>query len=148
MTAYVLAALLAISPVLRRDVPRAERYAADIVAASQGDRDLALALVVTAEGESTFLASRENCRTTGDAGKSVTIYQLHKDFGAWGNSSREDLCASNTLATKRAADWLVMLRIRTGGWRGAIRAYIGADLGDPRAQRRIKNFRYLKFGVI
>jgi hypothetical protein len=40
-----------------------------------------------------------------------------------------------------------MLRLNTGGWRGAIRAYIGADMGDVRVQRRVQNFRRLKGGV-
>lgn len=145
--AFVLSALLALSPILRRDPVRAERYAADIVAASQGDVDLALALVVTAEGESTFIESRETCKTTGDRGKAITLYQLHKDFGAWGNSTREELCNDNALATRRAAEWLIRLRLSTGGWRGAIRAYIGADMGDSRVQRRVRNFRRLKGGV-
>lgn len=147
MTAFILAALLSLSPILQRDVPRAERYAADIVTAAQGDVDLALALVVTAEGESTFIASRETCRVVGDNGASVTMYQLNRWSGSWNGSTREELCASNTLATRRAAEWLIMLRLHTGGWRGAIRAYIGCAVGDPREVRRVRNFRRLKGGI-
>lgn len=148
MTAYILAAILALAPRLAHDLPRAERYAADIDKAARGDRDLALALVVTAEGESRFKRGIETCRETGDRGTSVSLYQLNRWSGAWGDSTREDLCTSNTLATERAAEWLIRLRLSTGGWRGAIRAYIGCDMSDPRAQRRIKNYRFLKFGVI
>lgn len=145
--AFIVSALLTLSPILRKDVPRAERYAADIYTAAQGDIDLALALVVTAEGESRFRSGVETCREVGDRGKAVSMYQLHRDSGSWGGSSRTELCNDNALATKRAAEWLIMLRLNTGGWRGAIRAYIGCDMGDPRAQRRIRNFRRLKGGV-
>ena len=147
LISYILAALLSLSPVLRKDVPRAERYAADIVAAAQGDVDLALTLVVTAEGESRFRTAVETCREVGDGGNSVTMYQLNRWSGSWNGSTQAQLCADNTLATKRAAEWLIMLRLNTGGWRGAIRAYIGCDMGDPRVQRRVRNFRRLKGGV-
>jgi lambda repressor-like predicted transcriptional regulator len=147
MTAYILAALLSLSPVLQKDVPRAERYAADIVAAAQGDIDLALALVVTAEGESTFLDSREDCTVTGDKGASVSLYQLNRWAGAWQGYTREAICSSNTLATKLAAEWLVMQRLKMGDWRGAIRAYIGCPVGDARAVRRVRNFWRLKGGM-
>lgn len=144
MIAYVLAAILALSPRLATEPGRAQRYAADIASASQGDLDLALALVVTANGESSFLRSRETCVSTGDGGHSVSLYQLNRWSGSWGTATRRQLCDSNLLATQRAAYWLIMLRLRTGGWRGAIRAYVGCDASDERVAPRISNFRRLK----
>lgn len=147
MTAFILAAILTLAPRLAAEPERAQRIADDIVAAAQGDADLALALVVTAEGESRFRADHENCRVVGDRGASITMYQLNRHSGSWNGATKAELCASNTLATARAAEWLIMLRLNTGGWRGAIRAYVGCDMGDPRIQRRVRNFRRLKGGI-
>ena len=142
MSALVLAAILRLAPAL--PPATAERYANDIALACGNSSELCWALVVTAEGESSFLTSRETCETTGDGGKSVTLYQLHQDFGAWQGSTRAELCGSNTLATMRSAEWLSMLRRKTGGWKGALRAYMGARPGAPESVRRIRLFNQLR----
>lgn len=140
MTALVLAAILTLAPSLQRET--AQRYANDIALAADGDVELAYALVATQHVESSWRADIETCAVTGDGGAAVTAYQLHRHW--WAGYSREEVCASNALATSLAASALIVLEHRTGGMIGAMRAFVGCRPGDPRSVKRIKAYRLIR----
>jgi hypothetical protein len=139
VTALVLAAILTLAPALQRET--AERYAADIALAADGDIDLAYALVATQHVESSWRLSVETCAVTGDGGRAVSAFQMHRHW--WAGYSRAEVCGSNALATSLAASALVALEHRTGGMAGALRAFVGCKPGDPRSVRRIKAYRQI-----
>lgn len=133
----ILAAIVAISPKV--PVERAERYARDIAIASEGDAELAAALIETQRAESDFREEVETCKVTGDNGKAVTGFQLHSE--RWDGRGREELCASNVLAAGVAGKWLARLRRITGSWRIAFVRYIGATSDvDPHMRGRHVQF--------
>jgi hypothetical protein len=119
-----------------------DRYAADIAAAAEGDVDVALALVVIQDAESTWRESVETCKVKGDGGRAISAFQMHKHW--WGGKTSKEVCGSNKLAAELAANVIDVLSHRTGGIAGALRAYVGCNPGDPRSVRRIRNFKRLQ----
>jgi hypothetical protein len=140
VTALLVAAILSLSPALSNAT--AQRYAADIASAAEGDLDMAWALTATQFEESHFRGDIESCAVTGDGGAAVTAWQLHRHW--WAGYSQAELCASNRLASSLAASALTVLSHRTGGMVGALRGYIGSRPGDPRSVRRIQLYRKLR----
>jgi hypothetical protein len=135
----VVAAIVSLGP--RASGESIDQYAADIAEASQGELELALAMVATQDAESTWRRDIETCKVLGDGGAAATAWQLHKHWR--GGHSRAEVCASNRLAASLAAGALIALSHRTGGLRGAMRAYVGCRPGDPRSARRIRTFERL-----
>lgn len=121
------------------EVARLDAFAADVAAAvdaapalpfdGPAAREGAIgALLVVAHHEAGFRQEVIDCRVTGDHGRSVSAYQLHKGM-AWGPFSREQLCASNQLAAGRALAVLVVHADR-GLTPGAMwRAYASGSAG-------------------
>jgi len=140
MTALILAAILTLAPAL--PAPTAERYATDIAMACGDELDLCYALVATQHAESAWRAEVEDCRVTGDGGAAVSAWQLHKHW--LGGYTRAEVCGSNRLAAYLAANALIILQHRGGGWPGAMRRYVGCLPGDPRSVRRIKAYRLIR----
>jgi hypothetical protein len=140
VTALLVVAILALSPAL--PAATAERYAADIASAAEGDWDMAAALLATQWEESRFRVDVETCLVTGDGDRSVTAFQMQRHW--WAQYSRAEVCASNRLAASLAASALTILSHRTGGMTGALRAFVGCRPGDVRSVRRIQLYRKLR----
>jgi len=140
VTALLVVAILALSPAL--PVPTAERYAADIALAADGDIDMAWALVATQHEESHWRSDVETCLVTGDGDRAISAMQIHHWW--WAGYSRAEICASNRLAVSLAASALTVLSHRTGSLVGALRAFIGCRPGDVRSVRRIQLYRRVR----
>jgi hypothetical protein len=145
MTSIILTAILTLAPTLPRE--QAERYAEDIESAAANDDgeldvELGMALVVTQDAESTWRESVESCRITGDDGRAVGAFQIHKHW--WNGHTRAEICASNRLSAALAARSLRTLRTRTGGnMARAMRSYIGCAATDIRVVRRVRRHEQL-----
>jgi hypothetical protein len=135
----ITAAIVSLAPQLSAET--VNRYATDIALAADDDAELALAMVATQDAESTWRADVETCKVTGDGGRAISAMQLHRHW--WAGYSRAEICASNRLAMSLASSALIALAHRTGGWRGAMRAYVGCRPGDPRSVKRIRTFERL-----
>lgn len=134
----IAAAIVTLAPRLNGET--VDRYAADIAAATD-DIDQALAMVVVQDAESSWRPEVENCTVTGDGNRALTMWQFHAHWMI--GLSRKDVCSSNRLAAYVAGNALQVLNHRTGGWRGAIRAYVGARPGDPRIVSRLRKYEML-----
>lgn len=89
-------------------------------------RDLAvLALVAIAKHESELRAEVSDCRRTGDHGRSITLYQLHRGL-AWGSYSRTELCSNQRVAAERAL-WVLSLHARPWHPMTAFRGFASGD---------------------
>jgi hypothetical protein len=98
------------------------RYSTDIanVAESKGEASF---LVLTANFEGSFSRAVEHCKIVGDHGNAITMYQLHKWW--WSPYTRDQLCASNALATEQAHMVAQKLYRLVGDWRTVIMKYAG-----------------------
>jgi len=143
VSGFILTAILTLAPTL--EYGTAARYADDIYAACGDERDLCYALVATQHAESAWRPDVERCEVTGDGGRAVSAFQLHRHW--WAGYSREEVCKSNGRAAWLAAGALVVLEHRTGGMIGAMRAYVGCAPGDPRAVKRIQAYRRIRGGA-
>lgn len=144
---FILAAIVSLAA---KDLPRedAARYAQDIVDASAGDVELAVALVATGDEEGLHFNPRiERCECKGkecDAdpktgvARAYGLFQLHKYW--WSGHTPDEICSSNKLSTELAAKALVFLRKNHGGIRRAVRLFNGAPADDPRIVRRWRVF--------
>jgi hypothetical protein len=137
--ATVLAALAIAAPALPEE--RAQHIAADI-AAEAVDVEHGLTLVTIARFESDFREEVENCAITGDDGDAVTLFQLHARW--YQRHTQKELCASNRLATRLAADAISYLRRMVKTTERVFMRYVGTS--DPRDRRivsRLALFRKL-----
>ncbi|HMJ53601.1 MAG TPA: hypothetical protein VK540_16050 [Polyangiaceae bacterium] len=132
----ITAAIVSLAPNLPTET--VDRYAADISEAADGELELAVALVSTQDAESSWRADVETCKITGDGGRAISAMQIHRHW--WAGYSRAEICASNTLAVSLAASALTVLSHRTGGTRGALRAFVGCRPGDPRSVKRLRTY--------
>jgi hypothetical protein len=135
----VVAAIVSIGPRLSGE--QIDRYAADIAYVAQDDLDLALALVVVQDAESTWRESVETCKVTGDGGLAISGFQLHQHW--LGGISRTEICRSNLLAAARAGFTMKALA-RYSGIEDAFRRYVGCHRDDPRAIRRREKLKRLR----
>ena len=135
----VVAAIVSIGPRLSGE--QIDRYATDIAYVANNDLDLALALVVAQDAESAWRESVETCKVTGDGGRAISSFQLHRHW--WGEFTRTEICASNVVAAARAARALTVLA-RRGGFENALRLYVGCRASDPRATKRRATLRRLR----
>jgi hypothetical protein len=107
MKALVLNAILALAPAIPLET--ADRYTSDIVAAADGDMEMAAALVVTAEGESHFRAGIERCERRswecdrGPDGKIRALGLFQLQYYWWGKHDPKQICADNALAAMLTA---------------------------------------------
>jgi hypothetical protein len=111
------------------DPELADRYAEDIAAVSP-DVETAVALVVTAWGESNFRIAIEKCDCEVwecDDGEAAGLFQLHDRWYA--GHEPEEICADNRLSTELAMKALTFYVRVTGTFERAIRAFRGAT--DP-----------------
>lgn len=136
----VVALILSLNPPLSgEDV---DRYAADITFAADDDVNVAIALIVVQDSESTWRRDVESCKVTGDGGKAISSVQIHRHW--WSGYSRAEICASNRLAVTLAANVITVLSESTGSTRAALRAYVGCSSKDPRAVRRWRKYDELQ----
>jgi hypothetical protein len=84
------------------------------------DECSALALVAIADHESNFMSEVQDCRRTGDAGRSISLYQLQR--WGWGGHDRAELCDSHRLSAELAYRFL-----RRGALDNAMRIYAGRE---------------------
>lgn len=150
----VLAAILHAAPAL--PIEARTRYAEDIADAVD-DVETGLALVATASVESGFREKIERCECAKwecDGGAAFGIFQLHEHWlrerNAEGKLIRytaRDVCGSNRLAARLAANVIVTLRGLTSG--GSMRMdlvfarYVGARPDDDRVMARWSLFETL-----
>lgn len=139
LVALIASAIVSLRPALSGEM--IDKYADDIAAAADGDLELAMALVVVQDAESTWRPTVEICHVTGDGGRAISAFQMHRHW--WAGYSRKEICESNRLAASLAASALLVLAERTGGWRGALRAYVGCSPTDSRSVRRRRVFNRL-----
>jgi len=148
LISIVAAAIVSLAPNLSGE--QVDEYASDIAAAVDEECghddahcvELALALVVVQHEESSWRKSVETCRVTGDGGRAISMFQLHRHW--WGKNTRGQMCASNRLAAKRAA---FAMRTLSGPERSmglAFRRYVGCTASDRRAVRRRDTLRRLR----
>lgn len=129
------------------DIPpeRRDRYAEDIAAVAP-DVKTAIALVVTAWGESNFREPIERCNCQEwecDDGEAAGIFQLHARW--YEHHSQEEICADNRLSTELAAKAITNLTEVTGKIERAIRAFRGStDPEDVPTQRRLKLYEKIE----
>lgn len=135
----VVAAIVSIGPRLSGE--QIDRYAADIAYVAKDDLDLALALVVVQDAESTWRESVETCKVTGDGGLAISSFQLHKYWRV--GFSPAEICRSHLVATALAARALMVLA-RYAGIENAFRLYVGCRVHDVRAVRRRMMFQRLR----
>ena len=146
MTTLILSAILALAPYLPEST--AERYAADIANAADGDVDMAAALVATAEAESHFSTAIERCECRrwecdrGNDGKIRALGLFQVQFYWWGKHAAEEICSDNALAASLVAKELSYLQKRFG-WSRALRYPIGAKATDEQVRPRIRRFEQL-----
>lgn len=132
LTVLLTAAILSAAPQLDRAA--AARYAADMASAA-GDLEDGIMLVATAAEEGGFRRQVEQCVVTGDSGEAISLYQLHKHH--LGRHSREEVCASNRLASRLAMASLARVRRFAGSAELAFARYIGVKhIEDVRVRRR------------
>lgn len=149
--AFALIVSLARSPAVDlsdpAEVRRLEATALDIAIAAElqdgapfrGEarvEALAVALVVTAFGESGFRRDVADCRVTGDAGRSISLFQLHAGR-AWGGHRRAEICRNQALAAYLAAGVLGLHR-GSGSVAGFFRGYASGDRGVDSAAARAR----------
>lgn len=93
-------------------------------------------LAAVAEHEGHLQESVRRCAVTGDSGIAVTLFQLHPE--ALGSFSRDEVCASDSLAARLA---LASLRagelLCRGDLRCAVRLYASGRKRDSKAAREI-----------
>lgn len=118
-----------------------DRYAADYAAEARSC-DEAFALVATARVEGAFDPRVEDCRRTGDRGRSVSMFQLQRHW--WGGHSRREVCGSNRLASRLALRALRKLGLTKGSWWPAFRAYVGCRASDERVAYRARLYGRLR----
>jgi len=113
LTTIVLSAVLStVKGPASNDTARLSSIARDIsavVAAHEtevfggegGDVALSMMLVALAKHESEFLASVDSCARRGDAGRSITLFQILRGPN-WGGHTAEQICGDRRLAVKLA----------------------------------------------
>jgi hypothetical protein len=126
--ATVLAALAIAAPNLPGE--RAAHVAADIAAEAE-DVEQGLALVTIARFESDFREEVENCAITGDDGEAISLFQMHVRW--YQRHTRREICWSNRLATKLAAQAVSYLRRMVRTPELIFMRYVGTS--DPRDRR-------------
>ena len=90
-------------------------------------RDEALPmLAAVAVGESALRADIENCKTTGDGGKSVGLGQVMRGPN-WKGFSRKEICGSRRLQLKLSLHVIDMCWLRTPTPDAAFRCYTAGD---------------------
>jgi hypothetical protein len=144
----VTAAIVSLRPHISGEM--IDKYAADISAAVDVECEhdevdcieLALALVVVQDQESTWRSDVETCKVVGDGGRAVGAYQMHRHW--WRGRTRKEICSSNLLAATLAAHTLTVLAGPSGGMETALRHYVGCAKNDPRAVKRRDTLRRLK----
>jgi hypothetical protein len=141
-------AILTLAPSMQVDT--ATRYATDIENAVDADLELGMALVVTMNAEATarpediehcIYKAWEGDRDAKGKPRALGLYQLH--YYWWDGHSRDEICASNTLATTLAAkEMRNHIGVTRGNWHRALRRHVGYDIDpkDPRVINRPKNF--------
>lgn len=142
----VTAAIVSLRPAISGEM--LDKYAGDIAGAVEtvcgNDNrcaDLALALVVVQDAESTWRESVATCKVIGDGGRAHGSFQLHRHW--WRGHSAKEVCGSNRLGAELAANALTVLS-RRGGLDAGLRLYVGCGWGDKRAVRRRATLRRLR----
>lgn len=137
--ATVLAAIAIAAPNLPPD--RAAHVAADIAAEAE-DVEQSLVLVTIARFESDFREEVENCAITGDDGEAISLFQMHARW--YQHHARRDICWSNRLAAKLAADAVAYLRRMVRTPERIFMRYVGtSDPLDRRIVSRLALYRRL-----
>jgi hypothetical protein len=72
---------------------------AEVFAGDGGDVALAMMLVALAKHESEFLASVDSCARRGDAGRSITLFQILRGPN-WAGHTADEICGNRKLAVK------------------------------------------------
>lgn len=72
---------------------------AEVFTGEGGEVALAMMLVALAKHESEFLASVDSCARRGDAGRSITLFQILRGPN-WGGHTAEEICGDRKLAIK------------------------------------------------
>lgn len=77
----------------------------EVFAGPGGDVALGMMLVALAKHESEFLASVDTCARRGDAGRSISMFQILRGPN-WGGHTAEEICGERKLAVKLATHLL------------------------------------------
>ncbi len=122
---------------------RAQHLAEDIAAETETSEEVN-ALVATMEVESGMREEVETCAITGDHGRAISLYQMHRQW--WEGHTRREVCTSNRLATRLALHTLHALGGDHGYWIDAFHLYVGGSTSrnDPRIARRRRLFEVLQ----
>jgi hypothetical protein len=139
LATILITAILSAAPQL--DHASATRYGTDMASAAGSVED-GIMLVATAAEEGGFRKQVETCAVTGDGGDAISLYQLHKEH--LGRHTREEVCASNRLATRLAMASLARVRRIAGTAELSFARYIGVTrLDDVRVRRRTALYQRL-----
>lgn len=98
-------------------------------------------LAAVAVGESSLRADIENCRTTGDGGRSVGLGQVMRGPN-WRGHSRSEICASRRLQLRLALHVLDACWQRTSKADASFRCYTA---GDPKKNSYVARHEYQTF---
>lgn len=144
LTAYILGVMMSLPGVRPEAEGRLRAVAADIATVVEDPDEAqpfedhkrsALALVAVAYHESGLRRDVQHCKVNGDAGRSITLWQLMRGR-SWEGHTRERLCADNLAATRAALHTL--MRARTADLAGRLRGYTsGSAAVDNRAAREM-----------
>jgi hypothetical protein len=138
LAAVLTGLVLQLAPAIGSD--RAAEVASGAAVAAEASPqplEAGVLLIVTAWRESGFRKAVETCQITGDGGRAVTAYQLHREH--WGHHQATEICADHALASRLA------LRALEGhhSVRGACAAFLGRRWTDPEVTRRVAAFNRL-----
>lgn len=126
--APVVAIVLSLAPWLGE---RRAREVARPIAEVTSTLDDAALLAVVARRESDFRREVETCEVTGDAGRAVSMYQLHAHH--WGAGGRERICRD-----PRWAAWRTLQALGTGTAEDKLTRFMGRRPDDPEIRHRLE----------
>lgn len=147
LATVVIAAIVSLHPRISGE--QIDKYGTDIAAAVDDECghdeadcvELAIAVIVVQQEESSWRSDIESCKVVGDGGRAIGAHQTHRHW--WRGRTRKEICGDNRLSASLAAHALLTLR-RGDGYAVALQRYVGCPANDKRAVRRRDTLRRLK----
>lgn len=115
---------------------RALEVAQDIFSVTKDEKEAAM-LVTIAKFESHFVRDVQTCAITGDAGRAVTLFQMHIPPGPRRDRACKDARHAAALALRRVR----LCRTLRGDDAGTIACYAGRAATDRGVVSRVESFR-------